>query len=219
MSKEYFQTLQNQDSYEKKNQIYLKKRVLQTFLNLIKAFFNKDVKKDSFILDLGTADGTFVEVAENYGFKSLGLDINKINLETDKIDLENETCDIITANSLIEHIKNPENLLKESKRLLKKNGFLILVTPDWAQNFENFYDDPTHVKPYTKKSLAFLLESYGFKNITIVPWLVCKPTWMWKVPFKFLLTRLIPFRGDSSSLIPGFLKGKSKTLLAICSTS
>ena len=219
MSKEYFQTLQNQDSYEKKNQTYLKKRVLQTFLNLVNAFSNTDIKKESFILDLGTADGTFVEVAKNNGFKSLGLDINKVDLEKDKIDLKNETCDMITGNSLIEHIKDPENLLKESKRLLKKNGVLILVTPDWAQNFTNFYDDPTHVKPYTKKSLAFLLNSYGFKNIKIVPWLVCKPIWMWKTPFNFLLARLIPFRGSSSSLIPEFLKGKSKTLLAICSKS
>ena len=112
MSKEYFQTLQNQDSYEKKNQTYLKKRVLQTFLNLVNAFSNTDIKKESFILDLGTADGTFVEVAKNNGFKSLGLDINKVDLEKDKIDLKNETCDMITGNSLIEHIKNPENLLK-----------------------------------------------------------------------------------------------------------
>lgn len=219
MNKEYFQTLQNQEPYEKKNQIYLKKRVLKTFLKLINVFFKKDIEKNSFILDLGTADGTFVEVAKNCGFRSLGLDINEINLESDKIDLENETCDIITANSLIEHIKNPENLMKESKRLLKKNGILILVTPDWSQNFTNFYDDPTHVKPYTKKSLAFLLESFGFKNIKVVPWLVCKPVWMWKVPFSFLLARLIPFRGTASALIPGFLKGKSKTLLAICSKS
>ena len=146
-------------------------------------------------MDLGTADGTFVEVAKKL-CRSLGLDINEINLESDKIDLENETCDIITANSLIEHIKNPENLMKESKRLLKKNGILILVTPDWSQNFTNFYDDPTHVKPYTKKSLAFLLESFGFKNIKVVPWLVCKPVWMWKVPFSFLLARLIPFKAQ-----------------------
>ena len=128
MSKEYFQSLQNQDSYEKKNQTYLKKRVLQTFLNLVNAFSNTDIKKESFILDLGTADGTFVEVAKNNGFKSLGLDINKVDLEKDKIDLKNETCDMITGNSLIEHIKDPENLLKESKRLLKKK---------WRLNISN----------------------------------------------------------------------------------
>ena len=217
MSKEYFQTLQNQQTYEKKNQIYLKTRVLKTFLKLINTFFNKDIKKNSFVLDLGTADGSFVEVAKSYGFESLGLDINKVNFETEKIDLKSESCDIITGNSLIEHINNPDNLLSESKRLLKEDGILILVTPDWSQNYKIFYDDPTHVRPYTKKSLKFLLESYGFKNIYIVPWLVCKPAWMWRIPFSFFLAKLIPFRGGGNNFIPDFLKGKSKTLLAICS--
>ena len=104
----------------------------------------------------------------------MGLDINQLNLETDKISLKNNSCDLITANSLIEHISNPENFLQECKRTLKDNGILIIVTPDWSLNVKNFYDDPTHIRPYTKKSLSFLLKSPGFKNIQVVPWLVCK---------------------------------------------
>ncbi len=217
MSKEYFTSLQKQEIYSKKNQLFLKKRVLSTFLNLIEVFFNKKLEKDQFILDLGSADGTFVDVAKSSGFRALGLDINQLNLETDKISLKNNSCDLITANSLIEHISNPENFLQECKRTLKDNGILIIVTPDWSLNVKNFYDDPTHIRPYTKKSLSFLLKSHGFKNVQVVPWLVCKPKWMWKIPLNFLLARLIPFRGDAGKYVPGFLKGKSKTLLAICS--
>ena len=54
---------------------------------------------------------------------------------------------------------------------------------------KNFYD-PTHIKPYTTTSINFLLESFKFKNIKIVPWLVCKPSWMWKIPFSFELIKL-----------------------------
>ena len=92
----------------------------------------------------------------------------------------------------------------------------ILITPDWKLNIDNFFDDPTHVRPYTKESLEFLLDSHGFKNIKIVPWLVCKPTWLWKIPFSFLIARLLPFTGSRNPLIPNFLKGKSKTLLVVC---
>ena len=141
MSKEYFTSLQKQEIYSKKNQLFLKKRVLKTFLNLIEFFFNKRLEKDQFILDLGSADGTFVDVAKSSGFKALGLDINQLNLETDKISLENNSCDLITANSLIEHISNPENFLQECKRTLKDNGILIIVTPDWSLNIKNFYDN------------------------------------------------------------------------------
>ena len=65
----------------------------------------------------------------------------------------------------------------------------------------------------------FLLKIHGFSDIKIVPWLVCKPKWMWKIPFSFLLARLIPFGGAKESknnFIPGFLRGKSKTLLVVC---
>ena len=216
MSKEYFISLKKQDEYEKKNQLFLKNRVFITFKNLIKTFFNKNIEKDQLLLDLGSADGTFVEVVKNNGLKSKGLDINEINFENDKVNFQNESCDIITLNSVIEHINNPNNLLNEVKRLLKKNGFFIIVTPDWSLTYKTFFDDPTHVRPYTEKSLHSLLDSYGFKNIKIVPWLVCKPLWMWKVPFSFLLARLLPFKGGGSWFIPEFLKGKSKTLLAIC---
>ena len=110
--------------------------------------------------------------------------------------------------------KENQNYLKN--RVLKKDGLFILVTPNWKFDMKGFYDDPTHVKPYTTKSINFLLESFKFRNIKIVPWLVCKPSWMWKIPFSFELARIIPFRGSRNKLIPNFLKGKSKSILIIC---
>ena len=100
--------------------------------------------------------------------------------------------------------------MQECKRTLKDNGILIIVTPDWSLNVKNFYDDPTHIRPYTKKSLSFLLKSHGFKNVQVVPWLVCKPKWMWKIPFSFLLARLIPFRGDGVNTCQVFSKENQK---------
>ena len=63
------------------------------------------------------------------------------------------------TNSVIEHIYNPNNFLNEIKRILKKNGNLIIVTPNFRFSFKEFYDDPTHVKPYTEESLK------NFRNV------------------------------------------------------
>tara|TARA_B100001121_G_C18555350_1_gene557644 strand:- start:43 stop:699 length:657 start_codon:yes stop_codon:yes gene_type:complete len=216
MSKEYLQAIQKKEKYKKENQIYLKNRVFKTFKNLIKTFYNTELKKNQSLLDLGSADGVFVNVSKKEGLDAYGLDAHDLDLEDDKIDFSDNRFDIVTAISLIEHVKNPNNLLKETMRVLKKDGIFILVTPDWSYNVQNFYDDPTHVKPYTKKSLKFLLESFNFKEVYVVPWLVCKPSWMWKTPFSFLIARNLPFRGNRNKFIPEFLKGKSKTLLAIC---
>ena len=212
----YFEGLKKTEKYSSEKQIYLKRRVLNTINNLIKTFFNDSLKKNQFLLDLGSSDGSLVKVAEEFGLKAKGLDVNEINLETDKINLQNETCDVVTAISLIEHLNNPDNLLTEVKRVLKKNAYLIIVTPNWSSNIKTFYDDPTHVHPYTINSLRFLLEYSGFRKIEVLPWLVNKPQWMWKFPFKFLLAKIIPFRGDAHHSIPKFLKGRSNTLLSIC---
>lgn len=216
MSKEYLENLKKRDDYNEKNQTYLKERVFKTFKNLIYTFFRKNINDFDELLDLGSADGSFIKVAQKNGLKSEGLDIDKINFENEKFKFENNKFDLITAISVIEHLANPNNFLTEVKRVLKKDGFFILVTPNWKFDMKDFYDDPTHVKPYTTKSINFLLGSFKFRNIKIVPWLVCKPSWMWKIPFSFELARIIPFRGSRNKLIPDFLKGKSKSILIIC---
>ena len=114
MSKEYFHLYKNRKFIQKKTSF--SKKQFNTFLNLIEVFFNKKLEKNQFILDLGSADGTFVDVAKSSGFRA-GLDINQLNLETDKISLKNNTCDLITANSLIEHISNPKIFCKNVKGL------------------------------------------------------------------------------------------------------
>ena len=43
MSKEYLENLIKRNDYEKDNQNYLKIRVLKTFENLIKTFFNRNI--------------------------------------------------------------------------------------------------------------------------------------------------------------------------------
>ena len=216
MSKEYLENLIKRNDYEKENQNYLKMKVLKIFENLIKTFFNRNIYDLKNSLDLGSADGSFVKVLKENGFNALGLDIKDLNFENDKFTQKDDTFDLITAISVIEHLSNPNNFLTEVKRVLKKDGFFILVTPNWKFDMKNFYNDPTHIKPYTTTSINFLLESFKFKNIKIVPWLVCKPSWMWKIPFSFELAKIIPFRGSRNKLIPEFLKGNSKSILIIC---
>jgi ubiquinone/menaquinone biosynthesis C-methylase UbiE len=75
--------------------------------------------------------------------------------------------DIIYTKSLIEHIIEPTALIVEFKRVLKPGGKLLCLTPDWESNMKIFYDDITHVKPFTRNSLEQLFEMTEFKNIKI----------------------------------------------------
>ena len=125
MKKEYLSARTNKQIFDKGDQIYLKRRVFITFQNLIKTFFNQDIKSFKKILDLGAGDKTFSRVVKENGIDSVGLDIQDIDLENQKINFENEHFDLVTGISLIEHIFNPTNFLTESFRVLKK---MILIS-------------------------------------------------------------------------------------------
>ncbi len=83
-----------------------------------------------------------------------------------------EKFDVVTMTDLIEHILSPKSFLKEVNRVLKKNGVLLLTTPnfdsftrrllgkDW---FQYKYE---HIIYYNKKSIFYLLEKEGFKVLT-----------------------------------------------------
>ena len=114
MKKEYLSARLNKDIFYKRNEIYLKRRVFFTFKNLIKTFYNQDIKSFKEILDLGAGDKSFVKVVKENGINCRGLDVDEIDLENEKINYEDCEFDLVTGISLIEHIFNPSNFLKES---------------------------------------------------------------------------------------------------------
>lgn len=120
--------------------------------------------------------------------------------------------------AVIEHVKNTDHLLSEIKRILIKKGTFILITPNFRFCYDTFYDDPTHVKPFTDKSIYHLLKIMNFEKIIVKPWTSNLFKIIWKLPFPFFYcAKIIPFRNDNSfKWLPSFLKGKSKTLVAVC---
>lgn len=213
MSNEYFSHLKF--IKDKNFEIGKKNSELITFKKLIKNFFNTDLKNGSKILDVGSSDLALVEAAKKHGFDAKGIDIDTVNFEKEKLSFEDNSFDLIVCISVVEHLNNIDNLFREVYRILKKDGFFIIVTPNWKYNIRTFYDDFTHKHPFTFNSLNFALSAHKFKDIQIVPWLIGKSAWMWNTRFKFLIARLLPFRGDTKYAVPKFLKGKSKTLLSI----
>ena len=73
--------------------------------------------------------------------------------------------DSVFAGELIEHLHHPEKFVRESGRLLKKGGVLIITTPnrDSLINrvFRN-YHAPLHFSLFNYRELEELLEKNGF---------------------------------------------------------
>jgi hypothetical protein len=121
-------------------------------------------------------------------------------------------------NSVIEHLSNPKNILTEIKKILTVGGVLIIITPNFKYAYRNFYDDPTHLRAYSHVSIHKLLQIFEFKNIEILPFLINKHNFFWKIHFKFFLANIIPFKNHTYTRfpIPNFLRGHSTAMMAIC---
>ena len=203
-----------EDKKDLKKQEYLSARVFET----IELLFTKILKREfkGKLLDVACGDGSFVKVCNKKGLEAGGIDINHgCDFESDKLPYGDNEFDIVFMYSIVEHLHNPDNILNEIKRVLKKNGVVTIITPEWRYSFKSFYEDPTHIRPYTSRSLSLLMGMYHFKKSFLGLWTVKKSPLVWKMPenFQFLYGKLLPFSG-LNKYAPGFLKGKSTTMLA-----
>lgn len=83
--------------------------------------------------------------------------------------------DIIIVNHVLEHIQNPERILTELKRVIKNKGRIYIEVPNkrslWGKphgkfaGTVHFFDDPTHLRPYSQIELAELCRQSGFRII------------------------------------------------------
>lgn len=78
-----------------------------------------------------------------------------------KIPFENDYFDSLFCGEVIEHLFEPELILKELNRVLKPNGIGILTFPFAWQEHEIPYD----YARYTSYGTKYLLEKYGFEIV------------------------------------------------------
>lgn len=139
-------------------------------------------------LDLGCGRGEWLEVLIENDIAAAGVDLDDAMLaeaaaagaDVVKADalshlcrLPDDSLALVTAFHLVEHIpfNDLKALVKESLRVLKPGGILVMETP----NPENpvvaateFYLDPTHQRPIPPKLLSFVPQYFGFARVAVL---------------------------------------------------
>ncbi len=177
----------------------------------IKLLMNdKKLKK---VLDVGCGTGKLVEFLTKSGFEAFGCDpsteaikiaktINKNRCikrsSASKLPYKNKIFDIVASISVIEHLTQKETkmFLKETKRVLKDNGYIFLVTPNFSSPARYIcgqkwfgYSDPTHIQLFTPNSLKAVLKQNNFNNIkfrTKIPYRLDSDVYLFFRPLKKL---------------------------------
>lgn len=142
------------------------------------------LKEGMSILDNGCGRGEFLHAFSTLGLKVSGTDVSDYCKEAAIVDLNNEKLpypdnyfDVVFSKSVIEHIQNTENYIAEMKRVLKPEGIIILLVPDWETQYYIFYQDPTHIHPYTVKSINSLLSMFEFKEVKVQKFIQLPSVW------------------------------------------
>lgn len=140
------------------------------------------------LLDIGCAFGDLLEVAKKRGWDSYGIEESEYTAREagkiiggDKImvgdfmdlALPKDKFDVITMIDVIEHIHELNNLLGKCKALLKKEGLLVIVTPDvdslsrkcLRKYWPHFNEE--HIMFLPRKNIKCILDMYDFRLLEI----------------------------------------------------
>ena len=195
----------------------LGEREILTLLTLLGLNDSPQVLHQKKIIDLGGGDQYIKSSIQRRGGHYTGLDINDCNFEVDSIPCPEASMDIAICLALIEHLYDPSIFLNECKRILKPGGFLWLSTPDIQACGTSFWNDPTHVHPYTRTSLSTLLRQQGFEFVLVTPNFRCMNKALYRdTDLAFFIARRLKFLSGTSKLfIPSIFKGRSLGLFAL----
>ncbi|RZD46860.1 MAG: hypothetical protein CXT78_03355 [Thaumarchaeota archaeon] len=176
-----------------------------------KILFNH-FKNSNLVIDVGCGQGDFLTQSKELGIAAEGIDDKdfwithciKKGLKAKKgsifeLPYDDSSLDGIFLQSILEHVDAVKSM-KEITRVIKNGGIVAISCPTPEKHF---WDDPTHVRPHTIKSLNTLFEMFGFKvihkNYVFAELLGIKVTW--NGLFKWL--NLIPASIGSNIIVIG----------------
>jgi SAM-dependent methyltransferase len=179
------------------------------------------------LLEVGCGDGAFLEEMMNAGIDDIvGLEptVDALNFASDRVRphivndifkpgrFEVGTFDMICVFHVLDHLSSPDEFIKESWKILKKGGMVLLVCHDVDAIVNKILMerspvfDIEHIFLFNKSTLKALAENNGFEVIgagdlrntyKISYWLKYTP----------VLNRIVPF-------LPGMIKNRFLTLSA-----
>jgi SAM-dependent methyltransferase len=142
------------------------------------------------VLDVGCGGGAFLKAAADMGYRGIGVEPSKWLCEFGKrqygLELhpgtlaeqqfEIERFGIITLWDVLEHLSDPIAELKECRRILAKNGYLLLTFPDASSLASKMlgwkwpFWLSVHLYYFTPATMKKLLGKTGFELLAQYPY-------------------------------------------------
>lgn len=139
------------------------------------------------VLDVGCGSGEWLSFMRKLGWQAEGIDFDEKAVKAarqsgfevgcgavEQQHYPDERFDAVVLNHVIEHVPDPVATLKECRRILKKGGRLVLMTPNSSSLGHSVFkqdwrglEPPRHLHVFSNQSMRALLEKSGFKKISV----------------------------------------------------
>ena len=158
-----------------------------------RALLLAEAERGQRVLDLGCGAGRFVAALLDAGTDAVGVELAEAALERARrnvpgaelhllgpdgaIPLEDASVDLVWCSEVLEHVPDTAGLLSEARRVLRTGGRLLVTTPSHdlprraliaLARFDRHFDPlGQHVRFYSRRSLARVLETFAFEEVHV----------------------------------------------------
>lgn len=183
-----------------------------TILKRVEKLREKFSPKNNSLLDIGSASGIFLNLAQKEGYDIQGIEPSEYLVKDAKdqyqLDIFQGTVEeyhsekkysVVTLLDIIEHLVDPDDFMNHVDRLIAEKGILVLVTPDVDSLMAKLLGKRwwhyriAHINFFNKKAITHLLEKHGYR-------IVLKKKYVWNFSVFYLMTRIFPFLKNKKTL-------------------
>lgn len=139
------------------------------------------------LLEVGCGSGKTLSYLQKLGWQTEGVDFDPAAVHNarskglivllgslDKQNYPDNHFDAVVMSHLIEHVHDPLRLVKESRRILKHGGKLVVLTPNsrslghklFQQRWRGL-EPPRHLYIFNRMSLSSVVMNAGFKRLDV----------------------------------------------------
>jgi SAM-dependent methyltransferase len=148
------------------------------FMPRVLQLMGMTVEKQITVLEIGCGNGWAISyrhpsihyIAVDRGsvflanLEERGIEFHQHDVSSNPLPVADASVDLILLIHLIEHIPDSEAFMNDLRRVLRPGGRIYIRTPNLTRVKWGFWDDFTHVRPFTPSSMDHLMRACGCKR-------------------------------------------------------